>query len=98
MRDDVSSEARRTSRPSAGSFVFGPFAFDRAAGIVYRGEQETPLPPKAAGVLDALLARAAQLVSKDKLLQWVHPPQPVTVIRLIFNWFEELETLAAAAR
>ena len=50
---------------------FGPFEFDTAAGLLYRGDEDTLLPPKAAGVLHALLENSAQLVTKDELLEEV---------------------------
>jgi len=77
MPDDAS--LGRSKRASCrDTFAFGPFEFDAAAGILYRGEQETLLPPKAAGVLAVLLERAGQLVSKDELLGAVWPDTHVT--------------------
>ena len=52
-------------------FRFHPFEFDPAAGLVYRGDEETLLPPKAAHVLQLLLENAGQLVSKDELLETI---------------------------
>ena len=50
---------------------FGLFEFDPAAGLLYLGDEETLLPPKAAGVLDILLGNAGKLVTKDELLESV---------------------------
>jgi TolB-like protein/Tfp pilus assembly protein PilF len=50
---------------------FGPFEFDAVAGLVYRGEEETLLPPKPAGVLKVLLEHSGELVTKDELLDSV---------------------------
>ena len=50
---------------------FGPLEFDPAAGLLYQGDQETLLPPKAAGVLHVLLENSDQLVTKDELLEKV---------------------------
>ena len=52
-------------------FRFHPFEFDPAAGLVYRGDEETLLPPKAAHVLQMLLESAGQMVSKDELLETI---------------------------
>jgi len=52
-------------------FCFHPFEFDPVAGLVYRGDEETLLPPKATHVLQMLLENAGELVSKDKFLEAV---------------------------
>ena len=57
---------------------FAPFEFDPAAGLLYQGEEETLLPPKAAGVLQMLLENAGQLVTKDQLLEAVWEAAHVT--------------------
>ena len=59
-------------------FRFDPFEFDPAAGLVYRGDEETLLPPKAAHVLQLLLESAGQLVSKDELLETIWEDAYVT--------------------
>ena len=59
-------------------FRFDPFEFDPAAGLVYRGDEETLLPPKAAHVLQLLLENAGQLVSKDELLETIWEDAYVT--------------------
>ena len=65
-------------RASMALFRFQPFEFDAAAGLVYRGDEETLLPPKAAHVLQLLLESAGQLVSKDELLESVWEDAYVT--------------------
>jgi pimeloyl-ACP methyl ester carboxylesterase/DNA-binding winged helix-turn-helix (wHTH) protein/predicted Ser/Thr protein kinase len=53
--------------PRRGS-VFGPFRLDSAAGQLRRGDAVVPLAPKAFTVLQHLVDRAGQLVTKDELL------------------------------
>ena len=65
-------------RASAALFRFPPFEFDAAAGLVYRADEETLLPPKAAQVLQLLLESAGQLVSKDDLLETIWEDAYVT--------------------
>lgn len=48
-------------------YRFGPFAFDPADGL-RRDGVEVPLPPRALGVLTALVERAGTVVSKQALL------------------------------
>ena len=48
---------------------FGPFEFDPTSGLLFEGDQETLLPPKAAGVLRVLLESSGELVTKDELLE-----------------------------
>jgi DNA-binding winged helix-turn-helix (wHTH) protein/Tol biopolymer transport system component len=58
--------------PAAASTVaFGGFLFDRANGILSRGGEEVPLPPRALGVLSFLLDRPGRVVSKQALLDGV---------------------------
>jgi DNA-binding winged helix-turn-helix (wHTH) protein len=52
-------------------FRFHPFEFDATSGLVYQGDEETLLPPKAAHVLQLLVESAGQLASKDELLETV---------------------------
>ncbi len=65
-------------RGSTALFRFHPFEFDPAAGLVYRGDEETLLPPKAAHVLRLLLENAGQLVSTDELLETIWEDAYVT--------------------
>ena len=44
--------------PVASSYRFGPYRFDAAGRVLYRGGQDLGLPPKAADVLGVLLSRA----------------------------------------
>lgn len=62
---------RPPSRPSPSGvrLVFGPFRFDRRSRLLFRGDEELPLPPRALAVLDRLLESPGEVVSKDALLQ-----------------------------
>ncbi len=68
----------RQDRASTALFRFHPFEFEAAAGLVYRGDEETLVPPKAAHVLRLLLESAGQLVSKDELLETIWEDAYVT--------------------
>jgi len=50
---------------------FGPFVFDRTRQLLVRDGQEVPLPPRVLGVLDVLVGRAGQIVSKQELIETV---------------------------
>ena len=50
---------------------FGPFEFDAASGLLFRGEHETLLPPRASEVLHCLLQQPGKLVTKEVLLESV---------------------------
>jgi Tol biopolymer transport system component/DNA-binding winged helix-turn-helix (wHTH) protein len=52
-------------------FAFGPFEFDARLGLLYRGEEEIYIPPRAAGVLQCLLERPGEVVSKQALVDAV---------------------------
>ena len=55
--------------PSARSVVaFGSFRFDLADGVLSRGEEELPLPPRATAILQHLVERAGRIVSKASLM------------------------------
>ena len=53
--------------------IFDPFCLDRANEQLWRGSQAIKLRPKAFAVLDYLLGRPGQLVTKDNLLNAVWP-------------------------
>jgi len=48
---------------------FGPFRLDLSAGQLRRGDAVVPLAPKAFTVLQHLVTRSGQLVTKDELLE-----------------------------
>ena len=49
--------------------TFGPFRLDLSAGQLRRGDAVVPLAPKAFTVLQHLVTRSGQLVTKDELLE-----------------------------
>jgi pimeloyl-ACP methyl ester carboxylesterase len=51
------------------AYAFGPFRLDASAGLLRRGDQVVPLAPKAFVVLEHLVRRPGQLVTKDELLE-----------------------------
>ena len=50
---------------------FGPFAFDTHTRLLRRGGQEVALPPRVLGVLELLLQRAGDVVSRQELIDTV---------------------------
>ena len=50
---------------------FGPFVFDVSNQLLWRGDQEVPLPPRVVGVLGLLVARPGQVVSRQELIDAV---------------------------
>jgi serine/threonine-protein kinase len=53
------------------SVSFGPFAFDTHTRLLRRGAQEVALPPRVLGVLELLLQRAGDVVSRQELIDAV---------------------------
>ncbi len=62
--------ASETTRPPV---TFGDFRLDPANASLTRGTTAVPLTPKAFGVLELLVARAGQLVTKDEFLDRLWP-------------------------
>ena len=50
------------------SISFGPFEFDAASGLLYRGQHEILLPLRAGKVLGVFLRQPGEVLSKDELL------------------------------
>ena len=50
---------------------FGPYGFEPDVPLLERGGQRLSVPPRALAVLDRLVSRAGQVVSKDELLDEV---------------------------
>ena len=51
------------------ALAFGPYSLDAATGQLRRGLEVVPLAPKAFAVLEHLIRRSGQLVTKDELLE-----------------------------
>src|SRR5689334_7645853 len=68
--------------PTGRVIAFGPFRFEAGNGL-WRGADEVPLPPRALGVLDALIAQAGSVVSKQALMDAVWKDAFVTEASLL---------------
>jgi TolB-like protein/tetratricopeptide (TPR) repeat protein len=55
--------------PDVSHYAFGPFRFDAAGRVLFRGDKDLGLPPKAADTLHLLLKRAGTVVEKAALLE-----------------------------
>ena len=64
------------------SVFFGPFRFVPADGL-WRDGRAVPLPPRALGVLTALIATPGEVVSKQQLMDAVWPGTFVTESSLL---------------
>ena len=64
-------------------YRFDDFEFDPVLGQLRRGGEPVELPPRAAFVLECLLGRAGELVSKDELLDFAWKDTSVTEHSLI---------------
>lgn len=64
--------------PEAGRFMFDPFEFEPGRGRLTRAGEEIHLRPKTLAVLQYLLERAGQLVSRNELLAAIWPEVVVT--------------------
>src|SRR5262245_2613497 len=51
--------------------VFGPFTFDVQERLLSRSGQEIGLPPRVLGVLELLLKRAGEVVSRQEIIDTV---------------------------
>jgi len=70
---------------SAPVYEFGPFRFDAAQRLLFRGEATVPLMPKAADTLLALLEDHGRVVEKAELMRRVWPDTHVDEIGLARN-------------
>lgn len=64
---------------------FGPFRYDAAQRLLFRGAEPVPLVPKAIDTLHALLDRRGQVVEKAELMKLVWPDTTVEEIGLARN-------------
>jgi Tol biopolymer transport system component/DNA-binding winged helix-turn-helix (wHTH) protein len=67
---------------NAEEVLFGPFRFEPGNGL-WRGDLEVPLPPRALGVLMALVAQPGVVVSKQQLMDAVWKDAFVTEASLL---------------
>ncbi|WP_296746068.1 winged helix-turn-helix domain-containing protein [Mesorhizobium sp.] len=61
----------------AKSLAFGPFRIDGGAGILFRGDEPTPLGQRAVALLALLAERTGRVVSKQALIEAAWPGQAV---------------------
>lgn len=59
------------ARPRRPPLAFGPFTFDPNSRLLRRDGVEVPLPPRVLGVLELLLQRAGEVVSRQELIDTV---------------------------
>jgi TolB-like protein len=83
------------------SLAFGPFRIDRGAGILFHGDQPTPLGQRAAALLALLVEQAGKPVSKQALIEAAWPAQAIEDSNLtvqIAAVRRVLETMAGGGR
>ena len=54
---------------SHGVVSFGPFRYEAAVGLLYRGTEEVALPPRSVAVLECFLRQPGEVLSKDDLIK-----------------------------
>lgn len=86
-------KVRNIHERNAEEVLFGDFSFHPRNGL-WRGEEEIQLPPRALGVLGALLADAGAVVTKQQLLDAVWKDAFVTEASLL----EAIRVLREALR
>jgi serine/threonine-protein kinase len=67
----IETQRSATDRPRLPSLSFGPFAFDTHSRLLSRDGHEVALPPRVLGVLELLLRRAGDVVSRQELIDTV---------------------------
>jgi two-component system response regulator TctD len=60
---------RRSHTPARSEISVGPLVFDQTGRAFRLGETDLALPPREAAVLEALMRRQGQAVSKERLLE-----------------------------
>lgn len=86
---------------SAHQLVFGPFRLDPENNQLWRGEQPVELQPRPQAVLQYLVERPGQIVTKEELLQqvWAGTYVTKTVLKVSIRAIREaLEDDATAPR
>jgi DNA-binding winged helix-turn-helix (wHTH) protein/TolB-like protein len=73
------------SPPPGIVYRFGPFRYDSAQRLLFRDDELVPLAPKALDMLQALLERRGQVVSKAELMKAVWPDCVVEEVGLARN-------------
>ena len=73
MQDQKASLGAPTPGSPQGTFAFGPYQLDCSNGVLSSNGAEIPLPPRVLRVLEQLLERPGEVVSKQELLDAVWP-------------------------
>lgn len=76
--------------------AFGAFELDRAEGLLFRGGELVPLPPKAVRTLVVLAESGGRLMTKDELMKAIWPDTFVEEHNLTLNIHILRKTLNAA--
>src|SRR5208283_4931469 len=66
-------------------YEFGPFRYDPAQRLLFRGGEVVALPPKAIDTLHVLIERRGQIVEKAELMRLVWPDCTVEEVGLARN-------------
>ena len=74
-------------------YTFGPFRFDPASRLLWRGHDIVPLTPKAGELLGQLVEHAGQVLSKDDLIRRVWPDTFVEEANLSHHVYRIREAL-----
>jgi Tol biopolymer transport system component/DNA-binding winged helix-turn-helix (wHTH) protein len=82
MNRDRAVKVRNIHARKAEEVLFGAFRFEPGNGL-WRGDQEVPLPPRALGVLTALVEHPGAVVSKQQLMDAVWKDAFVTEASLL---------------
>ena len=76
--DSTGVQGQMLARPAEHCWVFAEFRLDLPNARLWRAQEIVHLYPKTFAVLDCLVARAGQLVTKDTLLEAVWPEAVVS--------------------
>lgn len=74
-------------------YAFGPFRFDPAARLLWRGRDIVPLTPKAGELLGLLIENAGNVLSKDDLIRRAWPDTFVEEANLSHHVYRIREAL-----
>ena len=73
------------AEPADTVFRFGDFRYDPAQRLLFRDDELIPLQPKAVDLLELLLRRRGEAISKDELMRALWPDRVVEEIGLARN-------------
>lgn len=73
------------AEPPAAVFRFGPFRYDPVQRLLFREDEAVPLQPKSLDLLELLLLRRGEAISKNELMKALWPDCVVEEIGLARN-------------